>query len=625
MNTNILTEIYRIHEIMGLKKNLLLEGPTKYIENFFNAIKNKTDEFNDLRKTIVGTGFNTSNTDEFFSKWFDDFARAIDQSEKTELLTKLFVKLNNEATDPDILNKFSKFFLGEEGVNSQKYYEFFMQNFVDSQKNMTEKKVIKMWSELTNDQFSTQIKTIFNDSPFTQSLIEPFIRKQIESYRAGSFRSVVVPKKIPYKLSVEEIEKLNLKITSAGKSAEVFFFTPLKDLYVRNLEQLKDSVEKVNLGFVDALKNAKSGEQPQIINAYALQINRLVNEYTKRIGADYKTFLNDLDIEDDLYNKITNPSETDGYFWAWRQTREGLNVIPAIEKELRLLWDDIRFKGFITKTTTPAGQELNKIKLFENRFVSLLTVGQSSPLQAWFRRFIVNGGLRGPKGFMTFIVKQFFYSNLVSIIFAFGSLFLETVAELVWGSIVGEDGTIFGKEFETEFNQSVADDFWGKVVDLISKNFSDRVENVKDAPYWMAALSLIPGGLATIQEGWIQLLFVNAFGAAERPSTFFDLIGMEKAAGLLTPEEEEAGKDVAPDDGTPVRTDDSPPRVPAENSGTSQIPQDLLDIFPDDEIEHLESNENGIFYFEYPVEKVEEIWKIKYPDGYYPVQKDMFE
>ena len=624
MNTNILTEIYRIHEIMGLKKNLLLEGPTKYIENFFNAIKNKTAEFNDLRKKIVTTGFGTSNTSEFFSKWFDDFLKASDQSKKTDLLEKLFVKLNDEAIETDIFNKFSKFFLGEGEVNSQNYYELFMTGFLEKYPKFSEKQVITRWSTLSSEEFSQEMKTIFQRDPFTQSLIEPFIRKQIASLKENKFRTLIVPKRTPYTLSETQIEKLNLKITSYGQSAKVFFM-PLKDLYVRNLEQLKESVQAVNAGFIDSLKNAKEADKAKIINAYAVRINQLVNLYTKKIGDDYKTFLTDLDIEDELYNKITNPSETDGYFWAWRQTREGADVISAIQQELKAIWDDIRFKGFFKQTTTSGGNIITNWKL-DNRFLSLFLTGQSSPLQAWFRRFIVNGGLRGPVPFMKFIVKQFFYSNIISIGASFAGLFLETVTELVWGVMVGQDGTIGGKPFKSDWNKSDADDFINKLKDLVWTNISTRVENVKEAPNWALALTIIPGGLATIQEGWFQLLFVDAFRSSDERGTFFDLIGMEKELGLLTPEEEEAGKDVAPDVGTPVRTDDSPPRVPDENPGTSQIPQDLLDVMNDEKENQLIRDGENIYWgsTDYPIKKAQNgVWRVYSNGSWYDINTDM--
>jgi hypothetical protein len=587
------------------------------------VIKNKSDEFKKLRKKFQTAGFVGSDTNKFFSKWFDEFTSATEETKKTDLLAELFEKLNDPKIDNDTFNVFLKFFLGEGEVNSKNYYEVFMTDFLSEYPQFSEKQVITKWSRLSSEQFSQEMKTIFQGDSFSQSLIEPFIRKQIESLKENKFQTLIAPKRTPYTLSETQIAELNLKITSYGQSAKVFFW-PLRDLYVRNLEQLKESVQAVNAGFIASLKNAKEADKAKIINAYAVRINQLVNLYTKKIGDDYKTFLTDLDIEDELYNKITNPSETDGYFWAWRQTREGADMISAIQQELKAIWDDIRFKGFFKQTKTSEGNIITNWKL-DNRFFALFLTGQSSPLQAWFRRFIVNGGLRGPVPFMKFIVKQFFYSNIISIGASFAGLFLETVTELVWGAMVGQDGTIGEKTFESDWNKSDADDFINKLKDLVWTNISTRVENVKEAPNWALALTIIPGGLATIQEGWFQLLFVDAFRSSDERGTFFDLIGMEKEAGLLTPEEEEAGKDVVPDDGTPVQTDDSPPRVPAENPGTSQIPQDLLDIFPDDEIEHLESNENGIFYFENPVEKVEGIWKIKYPEGYYVVQKDMFE
>jgi hypothetical protein len=645
MENTLITEINRIHTLMGVESKILNESVVtpiskalgslydlvarKLLDDVATATPNPRGGVNINGKTYAQADFDELNN---IAKALDN--GTIDSSELSEYLK--------------ILPKSTQNVLAQIIKNSEGAVDDFYQQFIKSIYNQpnsvfkTEEECITaILNKIKNEgkTIDQVLDEIFTEENFTlKRVLEDKIKKNIIDLNDGKFKPSVsrrITETIT--LSADEITSLN-KTVMRLKGPSVFL-GKIKDISNKSYNDLLNSTTALDNGFREACKGKSADELIEITNAYGLQMNRVVNEFHKKFGTDYKAFLKEAGVDEQLIKKITTPTKEDGYFWAWKQLRDNRNTFnPAnsedwlsawksFTEEMGRLWDDIKPKNWIDPETNFVN--------FQNRFLSLLATGQMDTYQKWIRRSILTGYQRGKFGWCRFLIASVAYGSMLLAGSTIALTIVETLWSLIWSAGVGSVNLLrgeFGKEpYETRWNKSEAVGPLNKIIDIATQHMKENFSYFfGDDGFINILLGLIPGGIGTLQNGWIQQAMVG-LGASEKPNTFPDVISYllsKTVKGLSSDDKNEAEKELKenpPQDSPGTEGRQGGPRE-TEPSTKEEFPQDLLDVMNDEKENELIRDGENIYWGskDYPIKKSQNgIWKVKKDGKWYDINENM--
>jgi hypothetical protein len=180
MKKEILLEINRVHEIMGIKtKELLSEGPilrrlTKYFDDLFQ-------DADAIKPIINDPGFFSVNGVRVSDGELRNIRALIDDPDLIDVAV-------SDAAGQKTLKTLGRILSKDTNKLEELYFDMF--NDIFNQKNITENEFYKRVNELIKRGSSVddELEKLFPNDPFTQSLFRPTFESKLNLYKKGELK-----------------------------------------------------------------------------------------------------------------------------------------------------------------------------------------------------------------------------------------------------------------------------------------------------------------------------------------------------------------------------------------------------------------------------------------------------
>ena len=308
-NPNILTEIYRMREIMSLPKTTIKEsiGASIY-DNILSKINQllRDSDFTEIK--IGGRSFQRVNFDNLVYI-LDDFNNRISDAEETE--KALLGKLINE----------------DEGLSLEFYKEWLTS--IKRNNNMSEKELLeklKSYMKTPGTELSSALNRVIANSPqksIVKEAIYSALSKQLDTYtnKPGKFTDTLSGV-APTKLNARQMRKLKKVI---NQKTPKLFIQDFFNLFIKSFDDVKKEIMELNAGYISDVATARSksdadSKVKELTEAYSVAITRLLNQLeTKKDGAAAKV-LADAGLDSEITKMISNGDIP--FFTIFRETWE---------------------------------------------------------------------------------------------------------------------------------------------------------------------------------------------------------------------------------------------------------------------------------------------------------------
>tara|TARA_R110000772_G_scaffold243636_2_gene356579 strand:- start:194 stop:2062 length:1869 start_codon:yes stop_codon:yes gene_type:complete len=499
MKDNLITEIDRLKGIMGLP--LIIEGLPGATANLFNKFFKTSDEASRVLQKIAND--------------MDIADNVVDDIEKIMNDPSLYDNLSLSAKR-DVFRVLS----GVKGL-SDELYDGVLKNFSTSSKELVNRVQV-----LTDDfgmTYNEAISDIFKDVPEVISLMRTKLRKteEYKNYISPSFQkkvdNLLVDKKL--KLTPDEIEQFNEVVQA--KTVKTFAGDIIK-YWKKDVEDIKNDAIAYSKGFLEEIKGAtKNKERKPLIDAYAVQISRLLDRAEIKMNGAGAKILEDAGVDEELVNKIKFGNEP--FFVTYQKIRGKDN-----QKLYQVMWETSKefvaeLRDLIKGVFRWKGNTI--IRAFDVR----TSVGQWFYTTQWaslnklYRLAIKMSPGESQNKMLSYIFATMFASCVG---FVFGSLLKGTlvgISQLYGGGLFnkilsiagGNDGILWGKnveEWKVELPPTDGATEWlgelGKPLDSIgSVIYKDTLQGFNSKGFKDIFLRLVPGGLMTYPESLAVQLF----------------------------------------------------------------------------------------------------------------------
>jgi hypothetical protein len=634
MENKLITEINRIHTLMGVRRNLIKES-------IANPIR---ESLGFLWDTVLKKMSDQVSIATFNAKADAYFINGVKYNKKEiEELQSLVDDVNNGTVDStnfkDILKGFPKstqYILAQIIKKSEGSTDEIYKKFIESIYNVqnspfkTEDQVLNAIIKMMNDEdksIDEVLDSIFTEDDYTlKQILRDKISNNINLKQQGKFAATIPPKisnvagKI---LSDTEIATLNRIITK--DKATVFFDDLFKVLFqgsdttIKNIESLTNGFYQ---SFQKILKDASNTPETidkkvkELTNAYALSFNREINVLIATSKKDASTILREYNIPEEIIEKLEK-SEGD-YFGAWKEIHNG---------DQRLINN---FKNTGAKFTNDlkeiVGGRFSSLLRWNNSVTQFLLTAQFDSWGAWVRRIVQMRGRSDKKTFAEFAFATFFAMNVGIII---GQAAMSTIVSTWWilePSVKGVYNIFAPEAYELEISRE-GENTESVIVNFLTVLIDDFVERMNSV-YMEAGLgnilNLLPGGLGTFQNSLVALIL----SSLDRGTIEGIEEGIYKICGLETSEVEKIEGEVGlPQEGeqAPQREPDGSPRE-NETSTQEEFPQDLLDVMNDEKENQLIRDGENIYWGnkEYPIKKTSDgVWRVYTNGSWYDINENM--
>lgn len=604
MDNKLQLEIKRFKEILELP--LLNEGIPGAVGNFFNKFfPTTTDAVRQLNRIARET--------EIDSKVVDDFIRVLDDPDLYDQLTLIDKRniirlLSNvpELSDELFQNVLNTFDTSIDELNLAVY------NYMNRSENPLS--------------YRQAINELFSEAPELAPLIRNKHGKQFADFKPSSSTptpSTGVTKKL--KLTPGEIDQFNKVVES--KTVKTFA-GDIRKYWKADVDVIKNDIIAYSEGFLEEIKDLKKKKQIEpLVNAYSVQISRLLDRAEIKMNGAAAKILEEAGVDQNLVEKIKFGNEP--FFVTYKKLRGKDNqklyeIMLETSKEFLSEIIDL-IKGIFRKEGNTIIRMFNPKTSVGQWFYT----NQWASLNKLYRLAIKMSPGESKTKLLKYISATMFAS---SIGFVFGSLlksgisgFMQLLVGPYFNSLLdifgGDDGVIFGidvDKWKIEIPPAgVATEFlglFGRILDAIGQEiYDDVIEGFKEHGMKDTFLRLVPGGLLTYPESMatnlIEFVFQTEDEVPNLRNAILSMVGMD-------PEEvDSALKELENSD-------------VGETTPTETLPQDLINIMPDNKVNELVIQDGNIYWGkpEYKVEKRPEInkWLVFVPgSGWYEITKDM--
>lgn len=617
MKNNILTEIYRIKEVMGVKPKLLTEVSklvssfADYLDDFFKTVqvkpvKNTTD-------IMVGS-VNTPK------RAYDNIIRALNDP-TGDLLNRL---------DITTLQALGRIIRQDDRLVNL-LYKSVIKDFLELTPGATEESLIKLIKDKMDsgeDLFKILGEMTNDDYAVVNALIVKF-EKRLDDIETGKFtpevfRTVKSGQGIR-SLTADEVSAFNKVIE---RKTPKTFIGDVITLWGNSLDEIKDRIISLSRGFEQDIINKTPEEVARLLNAYAVAISRNLDLAEIKLNGAAAEILEKEGLPKDIVNKlktdksafldtfrIARESDNQG-FWAlvWQTTKEfALEIFELVRGVFRLGLDNSLLKLF--NPTTSVGQYF-------------LTNNWATWNKLWRLAIKTSAGQNKRK----FLIQAMFASSVGAVV---GDLITDIMGGLSEATIQprinnlldyigGEEKKFLGQDIEKwKFELSDSADAEANIITkimnpIVSRIIEGMLSEFKERGLFPALLNAMPGGLTTFQNSMAAQL---ASGLVYGPDYIPNLReGIYNAFGTTTKEVEKNVEEVKQE----VENQEQLPPPPTEV--TQEVPQDLKNLMGD-KSGQIKVKDDGTYYWgseEFVVEKRDNEWKVFLPnDGAWYLVTDM--
>jgi hypothetical protein len=336
-NPHIITEIYRIREIMLLPKTIVKESVGSSIyDNILTILKNALNESDFRIKNIGGKEFKRIDF-ESLAYVLEDFSGRIELAGNVEkeLLGKL-INSNDEL--------------------SLKFYKEFLKSMRNNNK-ISEREFLESLKKKVESAPGVNLKTVLNEtiqeSPQKIIIVEAIysrVNTQLEIFTNNpkKFRNTLSDNVEPIRLTSTQIKKLR---TVIDKKTPRIFLQDFFKLFTNSFDEVKLKISQLNAGFyidvAEALTIKPSDaynptEQIQkITESYAVAITRLLGQLEIKQNGAAAQVLSDAGLDSEITDLIMNGNIR--FFAIFKETWEAsaadmdkmmIDVLTTFSKEL---------------------------------------------------------------------------------------------------------------------------------------------------------------------------------------------------------------------------------------------------------------------------------------------------
>lgn len=617
MKDNILTEIYRIKEVMGVKPKLLTEVSklvssfADYLDDFFKTvqvkpIKNTTD-------VMVGSVSTPRRV-------YDNIIRALNDP-TGDLLNRL---------DNTSLQALGRIIRQDDRLVNL-LYKSVIKDFLELTPGATEESLIK----LIKDKMEDSGKSLFeilgemtnDDYAVVNALIKKF-SKRLDDLETGKFTPEVTrtlkPGQGVRSLTADEVSTFNKVIE---RKTPKTFIGDVITLWRNSLDEIKDRIIELSRGFEQDIVDKTPEEVARLLNAYAVAISRNLDLAEIKLNGAAAEILEKEGLPKEIVNKlktdksafletfrIARGADNQSLLTLVGQTTKefGLEIFEFVRGVFRLGLDNSILKLF--NPTTSVGQYF-------------LTNNWATWNKLWRLAIKTSAGQNKSK----FLIAAMFASSVGAVV---GSLITDIMGGLSEATIQprinnlldyigGEDKKWLGQDIEKwKFELSNSADAETNIITkilnpIVSRIIEGMLSEFKERGLFPALLNAIPGGLTTFQNSMAAQL---ASGLVYGPDYIPNLReGIYNAFGTTTKEVEKNVEEVKQE----VENQEQLPPPPSEV--TQEVPQDLKNLMGD-KSGQIKVKDDGTYYWgseEFVVEKRNNEWKVFLPDDGWYLLTDM--
>ena len=613
MKNNILTEIYRIKEVMGVKPRLLTEV-SKLVSSFANYLDDffKTVQVKPIKNTTDIMVGNVSTS----QRAYDNIIRALNDT-TGDLLNRL---------DITTLQALGRIIRQDDRLVNL-LYKSVIKDFLELTPGATEESLIKLIKDKMDsgeDLFEILGEMTDDDYAVVNALIKKFEKRlndlETKNFTPEVFRTVKSNQGIR-SLTADEVSEFNKVIE---RKTPKTFIGDVITLWRNSLDEIKDRIIDLSKGFEQDIINKTPEEVARLLNAYAVAISRNLDLAEIKLNGAAAEILEKEGLSKDIVNKlktdksafldtfrIARASDNQG-FWTlvWQTIKEfALEIFEFVRGVFRLGLDNSFLKLF--NPTTSVGQYF-------------LTNTWATWNKLWRLAIKTSAGQNKSK----FIIQAMFASSVGAVV---GDLITDIMGGLSEATIQphinnlldyigGEDKKWLGQDIEKwKFELSNSADVEANIITkimnpIVSRIIEGMLSEFKERGLFPALLNAMPGGLTTFQNSMAAQL---ASGLVYGPDYIPNLReGIYNAFGTTTKEVEKNVEEVKQE----VENQEQLPPPPTEV--TQEVPQDLKNLVGD-KSGQIKVKDDGTYYWgseEFVVEKINGQWNV-----YFPPNPDMGE
>lgn len=606
MKNNILNEIHRIKEVMGVKSKLLTEISKlvsvfeEYLDDFFKTvqvkpIKNTTD-------VLIGNVKTTQRA-------YDNIIRALNDP-TGELLNRL------DITTLQALGRIIR--QNEDLVNL--LYKSVIKDFLELTPGATEESLIKLIKDKVDsgEKLIEILGEMTDDDYAVVNAIFLKINKKIEDLETGKFTTEVTKTlksgEGVRSLTADELSTFNKVIE---RKTPKTFIGDVITLWRNSLDEIKDTIIELSRGFEQDIVDKTPEEVAKLLNAYAVAISRNLDLAEIKLNGAAAEILEKEGLPKEIVNKLK--TDKSAFLETFRIARAADNqslvtLVAQTTKEFVL--EIFEFVRGVFRL----GLDNSILKLF-NPSTSVgqyfLTNNWATWNKLWRLAIKTSAGQNKSK----FIIAAMFASSVGAVV---GSLITDILGGLSEATIQprvnnlldyigGEDKKWLGQDIEKwKFELSNSADVESNIIikilnPIVLRIIEGMFSEFKERGFGPALLNAIPGGFTTFQNSMAAQL---ASGLVYGPDYIPNLReGIYQLFGTNTEEVEKNVKEVEQE----VENQEQLPPPPSE------LPQDLNDLMGD-KSGQIKVKDDGTYYWgseEFVVEKRNNEWKVFQPDGWY--------
>ena len=613
MKNNILSEVHRIKEVMGVKPKLLTEisklvsNFSDYLDDFFKTvqvkpIKNTTD-------VIIGNVKTSKRS-------YDNIIRALNDP-TGELLTTL---------DNTTLQALGRIIRQNENLVNL-LYKSVIKDFLELTPGATEESLIKLIKDKVDsgENLIEILGEMTNDDYAVVNAIFLKISKKIEDLETGKFtpevsRTLKSGEGVR-NLTADEVSAFNKVIE---RKTSKTFISDVITLWTNSLDEIKDRIILLSRGFEQDIVDKTPEEVARLLNAYAVAISRNLDLVEIKLNGAAAEILEKEGLPKEIVNKLkTDKSAFLETFRIARAADSQSFTTLALNTTKEFLVDIYDFVGNVFKL----GWENSILKLFN----PTTSVGQFFLTSNWatwnklWRLAIKTSALQNKSKFIAqaafaSVVGSAVGSVLTSILGGLNEVIVLGNYNRILNTIADENGKIFGRDIEsikaeisdTSEEKNIVFKLLVPIVTRISETVWGEFEERGFGP---VLISMVPGGITTFQDSLASgLLKAIVPGEDEIPNVKDMIYKLQdfifSIFGYSREEVEQNVRDVEEASNDPQ---------------TTQVPQDLKDIMGNKQNE-IRVKDDGSLYWgteEYVVEKRQGEWKVLFPDDSWYLVTDM--
>lgn len=613
MKNNILNEVHRIKEVMGVKPKLLTEisklvsSFADYLDDFFKTvqvkpIKNTTD-------VMVGNVKTSQRS-------YDNIIRALNDP-TGELLTTL---------DNTTLQALGRIIRQNENLVNL-LYKSVIKDFLELTPGATEESLIKLIKDKVDsgEKLIEILGEMTDDDYAVVNAIFLKISKKIEDLETGKFtpevsRTLKSGEGVR-SLTADEVSKFNKVIE---RKTPKTFIGDVITLWRNSLDEIKDRIIELSRGFEQDIVDKTPEEVARLLNAYAVAISRNLDLVEIKLNGAAAEILEKEGLPKEIVNKLK--TDKSAFLDTFRIARAA---------------DNQSFVSLVTQTTIDFALEILEFVRgvfrlgLDNSFLKLFkpstSIGQyflTDNWATWNKLWKLAIKTSAGQNKSKFIIQAMFASSVGAVV---GSLITDIMGGLSEATIQphinnlldyigGEDKKWLGQDIEKwKFELSNSADVEANIITkilnpIVSRIIEGMLSEFKERGLFPALLNAIPGGLTTFQNSMAAQL---ASGLVYGPDYIPNLReGIYNAFGTTTKEVEKNVEEVKQE----VENQEQLPPPPTEV--TQEVPQDLKNLVGD-KSGQIKVKDDGTYYWgseEFVVEKINGQWNV-----YFPPNPDMEE